>query len=308
MDDRNPGFLRRLGERLDNALRLVEVPVLGAERRALDAVRHEARDELGRLCGRDELRRDAKAVLQRDVIGEAGVARGGVGDEEVATLLEPGLDGRFEPVREPAVERDRLDRELAADASAPLLTHPAGLDTGGFRPDSRPLVDDDVAGRPLCQMPGDREARDAGADDRDVDGRRGVLSNILHGFADIDGLAFSLSSVVLRRQPERDFAEAPVTSTEGWLPSGVQLLAHAAGPVGILERLGRTGARGRSRFADRGDQLVTAADRSVRIRPPLVPGQDVREHDVEPEPLCRAAPSPAGWRPHLRPGACARRR
>ena len=137
-------------------------------------------------------------------------------------------------------------------------------------------------------MPGDRQAGDACADDRDVGGGRGPLSNILHGFADIDGAAFGVVKRRLRRQAKRDLAEPPVALDGRVVAVGRPLLAHPAGPAGILEGLVERQHEHVFRLADPGDQLVQAADRLVGVRPAVVPGQDVREHHAEPELL--AAP------------------
>ncbi len=81
MRDLDALALRRLAECLDDALGLVEVPVLRAEGRTVDAFGNEPWDELGCLLAGDESRWNPELVLERDVLLEDGVRRGRVGDE-----------------------------------------------------------------------------------------------------------------------------------------------------------------------------------------------------------------------------------
>ena len=123
--------LRRRGddprrERLDDRLRPGEVPVLGAPGRAEHAGRVETRHDLRRLARREEPRRNAELVLNREPRLEPRERLLLVGEEEVAA--------RVEPLAEVAVEAIRLLRHQAVRARPPLLPHAAGLDPDAPEP------------------------------------------------------------------------------------------------------------------------------------------------------------------------------
>ena len=164
--DRDPVPATRFGERLDDRLRLVEVAVLSAERGARHVRDVDSRQKPGEVVGVEELRWDAELVLQRHIRGERVSPLGGVGEEDIPAGLEHGLGARLEACRHVAVEADRLAREEAVDAGAPLLADTARLDARRLCADARPLVDDHL-GTALREVQSDRQARDAGADDRD---------------------------------------------------------------------------------------------------------------------------------------------
>ena len=166
MLDRDAKAPSCLGECLDDGLRLVEVPVLGAERGARHVRDVDPRKQPGKLVRIEELRPDVELVLQADVGCERLQPLRGVREEDVSAWLEDGLGARLEASRYVAVEAHRLAGEDAVDARAPLLADPARLDTRSLRADARPLVDDDL-GPALREVQRDGEARNAGADDRD---------------------------------------------------------------------------------------------------------------------------------------------
>jgi hypothetical protein len=68
------------------------------------------------------------------------------------------------------VEGNRLERELAAHLRAPLLPDAPGLDARRLGADAGAFVHGDRADRSPGEMPGDGEAGDARADDRNLGG------------------------------------------------------------------------------------------------------------------------------------------
>ncbi len=162
----------RLRESLDDGLRAVEEPILRADARAGDPCHCELRDQLAELSSGDEVRRNARSVLRRDVLAKPLEGLRVVSDEDVAAGTEPGIDAWVQSICELQVERQGIAGHEAVEARAPLLAHAARLQPGGSRSDPLPFVDDDAPDVAFREMKGDGETGDPGADDRDVAGHR----------------------------------------------------------------------------------------------------------------------------------------
>ena len=157
-------------ERLDDALRPVEVAVLRTPSAPREPADREARNELGRLIRLDQPRRHPLGVLHADVLGQAHESCVRVCDEQVAARLEAERHRRVQPLVRLGVERRRLARQPAGDRRSPLLANAAGLDTRGACADPAALEDCDSR-TPSCQLPRDREPDDARSDHGDFEPR-----------------------------------------------------------------------------------------------------------------------------------------
>ncbi len=115
-------------ECLDDGLWAVEVAVLAHHAPPASVVGPEAWDELGRLGGRDDPRRDAFLVLEGDVRAQPFECRVAVGGEEIAAALADERYARVEPFIDLVPEADRLRGEAAGDARSPLPADAPGLD------------------------------------------------------------------------------------------------------------------------------------------------------------------------------------
>src|SRR5207247_6112792 len=78
---------------------------------------------------------------------------------------------------------------------------------------------------------------------------------------------------------ERQLAQPAVALDRGVVAVVGPVLAHASGPVRVLERL----VEGENGNVDFGDECVQPADRLVGPRVAVVPGQHVGEGNAQPE-------------------------
>src|SRR5207237_4120023 len=117
-------------KRLDNALRTVEVPVLGAPSAADDRVGNEPGHELRSLVDRHDPRRNALVVLRRNVRCEASQGVLAVRKEEVTATPEPEWNSRLEVLLSRRIEVSRLTRQPASDRRASLAPNASRLNPG----------------------------------------------------------------------------------------------------------------------------------------------------------------------------------
>src|SRR5207237_10775173 len=125
--DRPDADIEPATERLDDALRPVEVAVLPAPSGTGERPRTEAGNELGRLVGRDEARGHPFGVLHGDVRAETRESGLRVRDEQIPAGAEAERHRRLEPLVRLGVERRRLAGEPARDRCDPWLAHASGL-------------------------------------------------------------------------------------------------------------------------------------------------------------------------------------
>src|SRR2546425_94656 len=84
-------------------------------------------------------------------------------------------------------------------------------------------------------------------------------------------------------QPECLLAEQAVALNGGVVALEGPLGLHAAWTIGILERVVELEERHVLLARDLGDELVQPADVRLGLGPAVVPRQDVRERDAQPE-------------------------
>jgi hypothetical protein len=128
-----------LCKRFDDALRPVEITVIGAVGRTRESVRVERRHELGCLGRSQEARRNTHGVLDPHVLAQALNGLFAIGNEDVTATVESSLCASAISLGEVAVERERLLCHQAVRPCAPLLAHSTRLDSGRSCADSTAL-------------------------------------------------------------------------------------------------------------------------------------------------------------------------